>query len=204
MHEKHFGKLRPLGVRIPWRVRTLCGSCPDTASGCPNTWRKSRNLRTNYYQEYVLSHSSFFSWLIFYNNLLTQLFYFLINILQYSSYSAIFLFFDWYVVIFISLDSFLFWLHQISFDTEFAITKKTNTTCMVDHTLCFVLYFRTKKKKKKLSAGSELSPRPTLWWPLFFFLFLYKCKTSHRSDTTTCRSVNIWHMPHNTHLIIIV
>jgi hypothetical protein len=29
-------------------------------------------------------------------------------------------------------------------------------------------------------------------------------QTDYRSDTIMCRSANIWHMPHNMHLIIIV
>jgi hypothetical protein len=37
---------------------------------------------------------------------------------------------------------------------------------------------------------------------LFFFFFYTKRKTSHGSGKTTCRSANIWHMPHNMHQII--
>jgi hypothetical protein len=36
----------------------------------------------------------------------------------------------------------------------------------------------------------------------FFFLFFENIQTDLHSGTTTCRSANIWHMPHNMHLII--
>jgi hypothetical protein len=38
----------------------------------------------------------------------------------------------------------------------------------------------------------------------FFFLFFENIQTVLQSGTTTCRSANIWHMPHNKHLINIV
>jgi len=42
----------------------------------------------------------------------------------------------------------------------------------------------------------------TLFFFFLFSFFLYKHKTNHRSGMTTCRSANIWHMPHNIFLII--
>jgi hypothetical protein len=54
--------------------------------------------------------------------------------------------------------------------------------------------------RRKLTLSAESYKRAAYDDPFFFFYT--KRKTSPHSGTTTCRSANIWHMPHNMYLII--
>jgi hypothetical protein len=79
-------------VRTCWEHRLTANHVQTRLLAIWTSWRKFENLGTNNYVEYFPNHCSFLSWLIFYNTLFSQLFHFVINILQYSFHSALFFF----------------------------------------------------------------------------------------------------------------